>query len=293
MNGLVLLNKPKGITSFSAVSAVKRICREKRVGHTGTLDPMATGVLPVLLGRATRLCPFIMNEDKRYTATIKFGMTTDTLDITGSVLSQIPCRITQQQVTLILKEFMGEIVQIPPMYSAVKKDGVRLYELARMGIEVERKARTVNIKSVEILGHTEENVFELDVRCSKGTYIRSLVDDIGKRLGCGAVLVELCRTETAGFRLDDCITIEQLEARPEQNILPAQQAVGQLDEIFVSEAQAQRFLNGGELDFSRLKRTDFSQPYYKVFGAEKFLGIGRADGNLQKLYVECAIAERD
>lgn len=293
MNGLVLLNKPKGITSFSAVSAVKRICCEKRVGHTGTLDPMATGVLPVLLGRATRLCPFIMDADKRYTATIKFGTTTDTLDITGTVLSQTPCSITRQQLSLVLTEFTGETFQIPPMYSAIKKDGVRLYELARKGIEVERKARRVFIKSIEILQCVEENVFILDVVCSKGTYIRTLVDDIGKKLGCGAVLMELCRTETAGFKLEGCITLEQLEKQPEQLILPAQQAVEQLSSIFVSDAQTRRFLNGGELDFARLKRTDFSEKYYKVFGADKFLGIGRADTNSQKVYVECVIAEQD
>ena len=179
MNGLILLDKPEGFTSFKAAAVLRRIYGTKRVGHTGTLDPMATGVLPILIGRATRLCSLVLESDKRYTATVRLGITTDSLDITGNVLSESEVNVSDEQLYDALKHFTGEYDQIPPMFSAIKKDGVRLYDLARQGKEVERTPRRIKIHEIN-LSERNGNEFKIDVLCSKGTYIRSLADDIGR-----------------------------------------------------------------------------------------------------------------
>lgn len=292
MQGLILLDKPAGMTSFSAVSAVKQIFGEKRVGHTGTLDPMATGVLPILLGRATRLCELMLHADKRYTAEILFGKTTDTLDITGNVLTTCECDVSTFMLEKACNDFRGEIMQIPPMYSAIKKDGQRLYDLARQGIEVERTPRTVVIKELNIFEQTGKNQFKVDVLCTKGTYIRSLASDLGTKLGVGATLTSLRRTQTAGYTSDMCVTLEQLSENPHDYLREADSVVDYCPRIAISENQTRRFLHGGELFRNRL-HLDFEPQdgdLARVYGADgQFLGLGVFDGEM--LNVKCIITE--
>ncbi|WP_074669486.1 tRNA pseudouridine(55) synthase TruB [Geoalkalibacter ferrihydriticus] len=218
MDGLLLVNKPRGMTSHDVVARVRRILRTRRVGHTGTLDPMATGVLPVAVGRATRLVEFLMAGSKTYQASLKLGEITDTQDADGQVVErrEVPA-LTQDEVVSACRGFLGEITQIPPMYSAVKKDGVPLYRLARQGIEVERAARSVYIERI-VLHSLNLPFVDLEIDCSKGTYIRTLAHDLGEVLGSGAHLTGLCRTRSGSFLLDECISLEDLseDARPGQ-----------------------------------------------------------------------------
>jgi len=293
MNGLILLDKPAGITSYGAAAAIKRIYGIKRVGHTGTLDPMATGVLPILIGKSTRLCGLVSDADKRYTATAKLGITTDTLDITGTVTSKCENHASEDQFVAALEKFKGDILQIPPMYSAIKKDGVRLYDLARKGIEIKREARPVTIKQLNYCGSLGENEYKIDILCSKGTYIRTLVDDIGSFLGCGAVLTSLRRTMTAGFYVEDCTTLSELETDPQKYLLPAQNAVWQLNDVYVSEAQAKRFVCGGELSLERLTLGQNSTDIIKVLSKEQFLGLGEIDYSKSCLKIKCIVIDRE
>lgn len=289
MNGLVLLNKKQGETSFYAAAGLRKIYNTKRIGHTGTLDPMAEGVLPVLIGRATRLSSFLLDADKRYTAKIKFGIKTDTLDITGKILKTVDCDVSIEDLKTALSKFTGDIMQIPPMYSAIKQNGVRLYELARKGETAERKPRAVTVKSAAVLEKTDKNEYLVDFVCSKGTYIRSLADDIGEFLGVGATLTGLTRTATAGFIIEQCLTKEQIAENPEKALLSAHLAVPQFSDVFVSEGQKTRFLHGGELSLERLNVEPSNYPFYKVFYQDEFLGLGEISEN--SLKVKCVITE--
>ena len=292
MQGLLLLNKPSGITSFGAVARVRRLAREKRVGHTGTLDPMATGVLPVLLGRATALSGLMLDADKRYTATVRLGLTTDTEDITGKVLTQSPVSVTQEQIEEALNRFIGTFGQKPPMFSALKKDGVRLYQMARKGESIDLPEREITVHSAELLGFSpKENSFRASFHVSGGTYIRSLARDIGTYLGCGAVLSELCRTAACGFSLDACVSLETLT---EENLLDfllkEETAVSHLPRIAVTQKQAIRFGHGGALAFDRLPRSDFQDgERVRVKCGSTFLGIGRANREKEQLEIQCII----
>ena len=292
MQGMILFDKPEGMTSFSAVSAVKRIFGEKRVGHTGTLDPMATGVLPILLGRATRLCDLMLVADKRYTAEVLLGVETDTLDITGNVIKETDCDISVAEFESVCSRFVGEYNQVPPMFSALKKDGVRLYDLARQGVEIEREARLVNIKKLDIIQKSGKNKFIIDVICSKGTYIRSLADDLGKTLGVGATLTMLRRTETAGYTADMCVTLDKLKENPQKYLREADSVVSYCPAVNVTDNQTRRFLNGGELFLERINfDTDVSDgDLIRVYSYDnKFLGLGLVDGELLK--IKCIITE--
>ncbi len=292
MQGFLLLRKPKGITSFSAVSRIKRIASEKRVGHTGTLDPMATGVLPVFLGKATALCGILLDANKRYTAEIKLGVTTDTDDITGAVLFEREVNVSREYLNEALKHFKGKIKQRPPMYSALKKDGVRLYELARLGKTVDIPEREVEIFSIDILKELDDsNCFTVDVLVSKGTYIRSLAHDIGEYLGCGATLTALERTETCGFEISQCTDLDDLdEQNIKEKIVSEENAVLNLRECKVTEKQAIRFCNGGQLAFERLHIGDFYQnELVRVKFGNIFLGIGIADLEKNQLNIKCII----
>ena len=296
MTGFVYLDKGEGMTSFFAASRLRRIFGMKKIGHTGTLDPMATGVLPVALGGATRFIELIPSHDKAYRASFRLGTTTDTLDITGEVLSESEVSSTAADVENVLGKFRGEISQLPPMYSAIKKDGVRLYTLARQGIEVEREERRVTIYRLEMTRADEENnEYEIEVECSNGTYIRSLISDIGEALGCGAVMTRLRRTRANGIDESRCFTVEMLEKMKEEGRLS--EAVEAVDEILsyskikVSEAQTKRFSNGGSLDCNRFggDKTPGLHCVYSNEGA--FLGIGEIDDDGQvmtarKVYVE-------
>ncbi|MCD8025818.1 MAG: tRNA pseudouridine(55) synthase TruB, partial [Clostridiales bacterium] len=189
MNGILLIDKPKGFTSFDVIAVIRRITGQRKAGHTGTLDPNATGVLPILLGTATKAQDLILNHDKTYIADFALGITTDTLDIWGTVKSKAEADVKRDEIEALIPDFTGTIEQIPPMFSAVQKDGQRLYDLARKGIEVERKSRKVTVYSLKLLDFDESaQTGRLEISCSKGTYVRSLIDDIGKRLGTGAVM---------------------------------------------------------------------------------------------------------
>lgn len=292
MQGMILLNKPSGITSFGAVAKIKRAAHEKRVGHTGTLDPMATGVLPVLLGRATALSGLMLDADKRYTATVRLGVATDTDDITGTVIKNGEVNVTSERLNNAVSHFTGEIMQRPPAYSALKKDGVRLYTLARMGETVEVPERRVTVFSADVVSYiNEKNEFTVNFHVSKGTYIRSLARDIGEFLGCGACLSSLCRTYTGGFSLSQCVSPDALNERNiSEYILSEEKAVEYLKEVQVTKKQAVRFSNGGQLGFERLRGINLTENELVRVKCEKlFLGIGRADIAKDQLAVKCVI----
>ncbi len=292
MQGLIVINKPNGITSFAAVSKIKRAAQEKRVGHTGTLDPMATGVLPVLLGRATVLSSLMLDADKKYIAKIKLGIKTDTDDITGEIISEDPVDVTQTDIDNILLKFTGKISQIPPMYSALKKDGVRLYDLARQGKTVEIKPREIEVFELSLLSPLDsDNCFTVLCHVSKGTYIRSLSRDIGDALGCGATLCELNRTMTAGFDIKDAVTLDEItNENISDYILSEETAVLHLRALSVTKNQAVRFCNGGQLDFERLNIIDFKEAeLFRIKYKNQFLGIGIADCEKKQLAIKCII----
>ena len=292
MQGLILLDKPENITSFGAVARIKRMASEKRVGHTGTLDPMATGVLPVLLGRATVLSGLLLDANKRYTAAVKLGVSTDTDDITGNIISESQVNITNEQISGVLKHFTGILMQRPPIYSALKKDGVRLYKLAREGKTAEVESRKIEVFSINLISSLNaDNIFEIDVHVSKGTYIRSLARDIGEYLGCGACLTALKRTYAGGFSLEDCVSLDALN---EENIgdylISEERAVGHLRAVPVTERQAVRFCNGGQLDLDRLKEKNFTEgELVRVKLNDRFLGVGVADLQKNQLAIKSII----
>ena len=210
MNGVLIIDKPAGWTSMDVCAKLRGVFHEKRVGHGGTLDPMATGVLPVFLGRATRAVEYATDSDKEYIAGLKLGITTNTQDTTGEILDTRPVTVDRTALESILPQFTGEQDQIPPMFSAIKKDGKKLYELARKGVEVERKPRHIVIKELEITNQFDDTTFELRVLCTKGTYVRTLCHDIGAALGCGGAMCSLRRSMAAGYTLADTVSLEQV-----------------------------------------------------------------------------------
>lgn len=278
MDGIICIDKGAEKTSFVCCAIVRRILKEKKVGHAGTLDPMATGVLPILLGKATRALDFLPTHDKRYTATMRFGFTSDTLDVWGNVTPTGGAIPSLAAIEAALPAFRGDIMQVPPMTSALRKDGKRLYELAREGIEVERDARPVTVYGLDILAYDQtKGELTFDCSCSKGTYIRSICDDLGRMLGAGGIMTALRRTEAAGFALDNCIPLdddtpkELLEAR----VLPTESLFIPYPEVFVSEKQAVRFVNGGALALERIKNT-ISDGIVRVKAPDgTFLGLGK------------------
>ena len=213
-NGIIIVNKEEGLSSFAVVNRVKRLMGAEKAGHTGTLDPMATGVLPVLLGRAVKASEYMLTSDKHYVATLMLGITTDTEDITGTVLTECNEIPDEGEVLAAIKSMLGESEQIPPMYSALKVDGKKLYELARQGVEIERKPRKITVLSIKAKKLTERE-YEIDVECSKGTYIRTLCADRGKKLGTGGVMKTLMRAEASGFHISEAYTIGELEKMTE------------------------------------------------------------------------------
>lgn len=278
MTGIICLDKPKGMSSFLATKKASRLLGVKKAGHTGTLDPMATGLLVIMLSHCTRFIELLPEHKKSYIARVRLGITTDTLDITGKTLSESPVDITLEQLISVSNSFKGEIFQIPPMYSALKKDGERLYDLARKGVEIQREPRKVTIEELEIFGFDGVE-FSIKVTCSAGTYIRSLCDDIGKKLGCGAVMTELQRTQANGFSIENAVTLKELEQLVNENrvceiITSVEKALLPYPEITVTAPQANRFQNGGALAFDRLHK-NLSVGLYRVYSPEKeLLGLG-------------------
>lgn len=282
VDGFVFVDKPEGVSSFLLAAKVKRIFREKKSGHTGTLDPMATGVMVVALSGATRFIELLPDKNKAYKAAFLLGKETDTLDITGSIVSENEVTATKADVEKTLALFRGETEQLPPMYSALKKDGVRLYELARKGESIEREKRKISISELTLLSYDERTgEGELYAACSAGTYIRSLISDIGQALSCGAVMTALRRTKANGVPIEKCRTLEELQILSDENRLF--EAIVKIEDflpfekLFVTEKQAKRFSNGGELSLERLKKL-LPGAFYSVMAPNgEFLGVGFAD----------------
>lgn len=275
-DGILVIDKAADWTSMDVCAKLRGIFHERRVGHAGTLDPMATGVLPVFLGRATRAVEFAAEGEKEYFAGLRLGMVTDTQDTTGAVLKTAPVHASRAEVEACLNRFRGDILQVPPMYSAIKKDGKKLYELARKGQEVERAPRPVTIYALEILEQTGETEYRLRVRCSKGTYIRTLCHEIGAALGCGGTMSSLRRSAAAGFTLAQAVTLDAVRAaaHPEEFLLPVDSYFSALPALTVDEPTESRIRNGNAIPW----RAEDGE--YRVYGpGGAFLMLGRCAGN--------------
>lgn len=272
--GILIVHKPAEWTSHDVVAKLRGVFKEKRIGHAGTLDPMATGVLPVFLGRATRVVEFATEGQKEYIAGIRLGETTDTQDITGTVLTKNDVSISKTQLEEVFPLFMGDILQIPPMYSAIKIQGKKLYELARKGKEVERPPRPITITAMELL--PEKNQYGdhmLRIECSKGTYIRTICHDIGEKLGCGATMSSLLRTKAAGFTLEQSYDLSHIVANenPHSLLLPVDSYFSQ-DSFTITENQEKKLLNG--TSFQLEKAQLITDGKYKVYGVNNsFLAL--------------------
>lgn len=248
MTGIIIVNKPEGWTSHDIVAKLRRILGERRIGHGGTLDPMAMGVLPVFVGRATRAVEFMENADKEYIAALRLGISTDTQDITGNVLSEKTANVSREELEAVLDKFRGDIEQLPPMYSAIKVDGKKLYEYARKGAEIERKTRKITIHELEIAGQREDGDFLLRVVCSKGTYIRALCSDIGDALGCGGAMSALVRSRAGAYRIGEAHRMEDIieagsEKAPEM-LLSLDSMFAMYPAVTIGEADEKRCRNG-------------------------------------------------
>ena len=256
MNGIIIIDKPEGWTSQDVVSKLRGVLHTKRIGHGGTLDPMATGVLPVFVGRATRAVEFFEHAEKTYEACLRLGIHTDTEDITGNVLEEKPVSVTRAQLEAVLEQFRGEIQQIPPMYSALKINGQKLCDLARRGKEVERTPRTITIFSLELLDFSGDRI-QLRVHCSKGTYIRTLCKDIGAALGCGGCMESLRRVSAGSYQIQDAIPLQQVvEAEdPEGLLLPIDSMFTQYPEVVLTPKQATRCRNGNSFSVTLTEGT--------------------------------------
>ena len=257
-NGVIIINKPVGGSSHRCVSIARRALNMKKIGHTGTLDPLASGVLPLLVGTATRAADFLSSEDKSYRATVLLGTRTDTLDITGTVLSTSPVDLTEDEIKAAVSSFVGEISQIPPMYSAIQVNGERLYNLARNGIEIERKARTITIFSIDIVKIDLPEIV-IDVHCSKGTYIRTLASDIGDKLGCGGTIKALERTQCGVFSIENSITPDTLMELSEK---------GDIESVLIKVDELFKCYRKIKLDKKRADRVKNGVPIYYKTGSQ-------------------------
>ena len=264
----------------------------KRLGHAGTLDPMATGVLPVFAGRAAKACDILPDHDKAYRAGFRLGVTTDTQDSTGTVVSESDTSVSRTELLAALENFRGEIEQIPPMYSAVSVNGKRLYELARQGLDVERPARKVTVYSLELLDYDRETrCGTLEISCSKGTYIRTIISDVGNALGCGGIMTSLVRTKACGFSLEDCVTIEQLQRTAEEDgdfsqyLKPIEDVFADFPALHLKGAQERMYRNGIKLDLGRIP-VDRNAERIRVYGESGFIGTAVPDRENGVLRVE-------
>ena len=289
MNGILIVDKPTGWTSFDVIAKLRGILGTRKLGHSGTLDPMATGVLPVFAGGASKAVDMQPDHTKAYRALIRFGLATDTGDVTGTVLRSDQTAVTEEQLKAVLPRFTGDIMQTPPMYSAVKVNGSPLYKLARQGVTVERKARPVTIHRLELTGKEGEQDFVLEVDCSKGTYVRTLVEDLGEALGVPATLAGLRRTRAGVFGLEHSHTIEEIQAAKDKNrleelLLPVETVFAHLPALTVSPGNTARLLNGAPC-----YRIKAENGVYRLQGPEGFLGLGRVEDSIlktEKLFVE-------
>ena len=276
-NGIIIIDKPAGWTSMDVCAKLRGILKTKKIGHAGTLDPMATGVLPVFVGRATRAVSFAEGGEKEYVAGLRLGLTTNTQDTEGETLTRSPVTVGREELEAVLPRFTGEISQIPPMFSAIKINGQKLYDLARQGKEVERKARAVTIFALEVVEQVSETDYILRIRCSKGTYVRTLCHDIGRALGCGGCMFSLRRTMAAGFTLDESVTLERMQEGGEALLRP-------MDSLFrdrpayrlKTEKQEERCRNGNPFFIQE----NLPEGEYRIYGREgAFLCLSRLQGD--------------
>lgn len=260
--GILIINKPQGPTSHDIVNRVRRLYSTKKVGHTGTLDPMATGVLVVLIGRAAKACEYSLSDRKKYTATLRLGIETDTEDTTGTILKEYPVNVTEADVKNVLSSFKGKIKQIPPMYSALKVGGKKLCDIAREGGTVEREAREIEVYSISA-EYIDECNYKLVVECSAGTYIRTLCADIGKALGCGGAMASLERSAACGFSIDDAHTIDEIDALSIEERLallrPVEEIFYELDAVKLPNFYERLFRSGCEIYLKKVKLPEFPE----------------------------------
>ena len=257
MNGILPVKKPSGFTSFDVIGKLRGVTRTRKIGHSGTLDPMATGVLPLFFGGATKVCDMLPNEDKKYIADIKFGIVTDTQDTTGKVLSQCESHITEEEFCGVISGFIGRQMQTPPMYSAVKINGRPLYDLAREGKVVERAQKEIVVYEINLLEFDEHaQTAKMEVSCGKGTFIRTLINDMGEKLGCGAAMSALERTMAAGFDISECYTIGEIEEMMkdgtfEEHLMPIERLFDDLPRLVLSDFDKRLYRSGVPLDLQK------------------------------------------
>lgn len=276
-NGIIIIDKPAGWTSMDVCAKLRGILKTKKIGHAGTLDPMATGVLPVFVGRATRAVSFAEGGEKEYVAGLRLGRTTNTQDTEGETLTQSPVTVGREELEAVLPRFTGEISQIPPMFSAIKINGQKLYDLARQGKEVERKARAVTVFALEVVEQVSETDYILRIRCSKGTYVRTLCHDIGQALGCGGCMFSLRRTMAAGFTLDESVTLERMQEGGEALLRPTDSLFrDRPDYRLKTEKQEERCRNGNPFFIQE----NLPEGEYRIYGREgAFLCLSRLQGD--------------
>ena len=276
MNGIVIVDKPADWTSQDVVSKLRGVFQTRRIGHGGTLDPMATGVLPVFIGRATRGVEFFEHAEKTYEAVLQLGITTDTEDTTGNVLEEKSVSVTKEQFLAVLEQFRGEIQQVPPMYSALKVNGQKLYQLARKGKEVERQPRTITIHQLDCLEFSDTTA-KIRVRCSKGTYIRTLCKDIGEALGCGGCMAQLRRVTAGEYAIENAVPLANLVAsdNPGKYLLPVDSMFAQYEAVKLTPNQEKRCRNGGSFSIQLPDGT------YRVYGQnQEFLALTKAESGI-------------
>ncbi len=277
MDGVININKSAGMTSFDVIASLRKILNMKKIGHTGTLDPDATGVLPICIGKGTKLVELLTANDKQYIAEVKLGITTDTQDTSGNLINQREVCVSKDDLSFAISEFIGEIEQIPPMYSAIKVNGERLYKLAREGITIEREPRKVFISDIKLNSFKiGDNTFSITVDCSKGTYIRTLSNDIGEKLGCGAAMSALKRTKSGRFNIDDSFTLDEIKEMVSQNdfsfICPVSEIMTEYEKITLAENNSKNLIYGIPFNVTYLE----NDKIYRLFNEKKqFLAIGK------------------
>lgn len=289
LNGIICIDKPQDFTSFDVIAKMRGILKTRKLGHAGTLDPMATGVLPVFVGFATKACDILPESDKTYEVDFLLGKTSDTQDVTGTFLTEKSIKgINVQTINEKLGALRGQIMQVPPMYSAVSVNGHRLYELARKGIEVERKPRPITVYTYDLLEYDEKTgAGKALVSCSKGTYIRTLIHDLGQSLGCGGIMTGLRRTKAAGFTIDDCITLDELQSVTDYSavVKSIESVFSGLARIDLNETQAKMYKNGIRLDINRLDIKEQAERY-SVYSETEFLGTATIDSEKDELKIQ-------
>ncbi len=280
MNGIIVIDKPQDFTSFDAVAIMRGCCKTKKVGHSGTLDPMATGVLPVFIGTAAKAISLLPDSGKGYRAGFRLGLTSDTLDIWGKLSPETQVSVGENRLSEVLEKFHGDIMQVPPMYSALKINGKKLCDLARQGIEVERKPRPIYISRLELIEFDGRNG-RIEVECSSGTYIRSLVDDIGRELGTGAVMTSLVRTKACGFDISESVPLTEIKTMTgeqiEALIKPVDSVFAEYPEIDLDFEQVRLYKNGVRLDADRLHSHPENDRLCRIYDTDsgEFLGLAK------------------